>query len=137
VLLNGTKIAQGGLNNVASGSSGFNNAKLNTIPLTLTAPVEVPANGALKIALSVRRTCFGGGHNSGTARLWFNDSQANSHFGAMIGDTASELLLRSGFALATTPGSGPKMTIDIGVDNKASCPNRPFKPFGTWNLTLP
>jgi hypothetical protein len=137
VFVNQIKVGEGQLNNVTSGSSGFNNAKLNTIPLTLFAPVEVPANAALKITLSVRRTCFGGGHNSGTSRLWYNDSQANSRFGATIGDTTSDLFLRSGFALATSPGSGPKQTIDVGVDNKASCPNRPFIPFGTWNLILP
>jgi hypothetical protein len=137
VLLNGTTIGVGELNNVSSGSSGFNNAKLNTIPLSLFAPIEVPANAALKITLSVRRSCSGGGHPTGTARLWVHDSQANSRFGAMIGETASDLFLRSGFVLATTPGAGPKQTIDVGVDNKASCPNRPFKPFGTWNMTLP
>jgi Bacterial Ig domain len=32
VLLNGTKLGEGQRNNVSSGSSGFNNAKLNTIP---------------------------------------------------------------------------------------------------------
>ena len=137
VFLNGSKIGQGELNNVASGSSGFNNAKLNTIPLTFTAPVEVPANASLKITVSVRRTCFGGGHASGTPRLWFNDSQANSRFGATIADTTSDFFLRDGFALATTPGPGPKKTIDVGVGSNASCPTRPFTPFGSWSLTLP
>ena len=85
MFLNGDKIGEGQLNNVASGSSGFNNAKLNTIPLTLAAPVELLENDELEITLSVRRTCSGGGHNSGTPRLWFNDSQAKSGFGATIG----------------------------------------------------
>ena len=89
VLLNGATIGEGQLDNVASGSSGFQNAKLHTIPSRPSAPVEVPAEAELEITLSVRRTCFGKGHNSGTPRLWFNDSQANSHFGATIADTTS------------------------------------------------
>jgi hypothetical protein len=137
VFLDDTKIGEGQLNNVSSGSSGFNNAKLNTIPLTLFAPVEVPEDAILEITVSVRRTCFGGGHNSGTPRLWYNDSQANSRFGATIEDTTSDFFLRDGFALATTPGPGPKKTIDVPVDNKAPCPDRPFKPFGTWSIVLP
>ena len=34
VLVNGTVAATGDLNDIAAGSSGFNNAKLHTIPLT-------------------------------------------------------------------------------------------------------
>ena len=135
---NSAKIGDGQLNNVVSGSSGFNNAKLNTISLSLlNGPVDVPFNAELEIKLSVRRTCSGGGHNSGTPRLWYNDSQANSRFGATIDHLTSELFLRSGFTLSTKPGAGPKMTIDVPIDNKVPCPDRPFKPFGTWSITLP
>lgn len=137
VYVNTSKVGEGQLNDVASGSSGFNNALLDTIPLTLFTPVEVFPGDALRFTLLVRRTCFGAGHNSGTARLWFNDSQANSRFGATIGDTASDLFLLDGFVLDTTPGPGPKKAIDVSVDNKAACPDRPFKPFGTWSMTLP
>jgi hypothetical protein len=137
VFLHEAKVGEGQLNNVASGSSGFNNAKSNTIPLTLFASVEVPLDAELAITLSVRRTCFGGGHNSGTPRLWYNDRQADSRFGATIEDTTSDFFLGDGFVLATTPGTGPKKTIDVPVDNTTPCPNRPFTPFGTWGLTLP
>jgi hypothetical protein len=138
VFLSGEKISEGQLNNVASGSSGFNNAKLNTIPLTLATPVELLGNDELEITLSVRRTCFGGGHNSGTPRLWFNDSQADSGFGATIDeDTTSAFFLRELFTLTTDPGTGPKQTIDVPVNSKVACPDRPFKPFGTWSMTLP
>ena len=144
VFLSETKVGEGALNNVASGSSGFNNAKLNAIPLTLFAPVEVPANAELEITLSVRRTCSGGGHNSGTPRLWYNgqpiDSgsqrDAGTRFGATIANTTSEFFLRDGFALSTTAGTAKKF-VDVPVDNKTPCPNRPFTPFGTWGLTLP
>lgn len=138
VFLNETKVGEGQLNNVSSGSSGFNNAKLNAIAMSLlNGSVEVPPDAELALQLSVRRTCFGGGHNSGSPRLWFNDAQANSHFGATIADETSELFLRSGFVLANTPGPGPKKTIDVVVNSQAACPNRPFTPFGTWNLALP
>jgi hypothetical protein len=137
VFLNATSLGGGQLSNVASGSSGFNNAGLHTIPLTLIEAVEVGSGDILSLTLSVRRTCAGGGPTSGTPRLWFNDRQAHSHFGATIGDTTGHLFLRSGFALATTLGPGPKQTSHAGVGNQAPCPNRPFKLFGTWSLTLP
>jgi hypothetical protein len=144
VFLNETKVGEGVLNNVVSGSSGFNNAKLHEIPLTLFAPVEVPADAELEITLSVRRTCSGGGHNSGTPRLWYNgqpiDSgptrDAGTRFGATIADTTSEFFLRDGFALSTIAGTAKKF-VDVPVDNKTPCPNRPFTPFGTWSRTLP
>jgi hypothetical protein len=137
VRLNATLIGEGRLDNVAGGSSGFNNAKLHTILLSPAAAVELASGGTVGVTLSIRRTCAGGGHNSGTARLWFNDSQANSGVSLATADTPQEFFLRTGFALATTPGSGPKQTIDVGVDSKVPCPNRPFKPFGTWSIALP
>jgi hypothetical protein len=136
VYLNATKVGEGQLTNVSSGSSGFNNARLNTIPLTLSTTAGVPADAELEITLSVRRTCSGGGHNSGTPRLWYNDGQADSLFGVTIAETASTFFLWEGFALSPTAGASKK-SIDVPVDSKASCPNRLFKPFGTWSLTLP
>ena len=44
VYLNGSLVGSGTLNSVAGGSSGFNNAKLHTIPLTLTAPISIGEN---------------------------------------------------------------------------------------------
>lgn len=43
--------------------------------------------------------------------------------------------LRDGFLLATSPGPGPKKTIDVGADRARN--GNPFKPFGTWSITLP
>jgi hypothetical protein len=137
VYLNAVKIGEGQLNNVASGSSGFNNAQLHEISLAFDSPVEVPPEAELALTLSVRWTCFGGGHNSGTPRLWFNDPQANSRLGATINNTPSAFFLRDAFALAPAPGSGPKKTRDVAVTSQVPCPNRPFTPFGTWSLTLP
>ena len=137
VSLNESRIGAGQLHNVASGSSGFNNARLNAVPLILFIPVEVLSGDVLSLTLSVRRTCFGGGHNSGTPRLWFNDSQADSRFGATIDDEISEFFLLEDFVLDTILGLGPKTIIDVAVNNKAPCPARPYTPFGTWSITLP
>ena len=134
VYLNATKIGEGQPINVASGSSGFTNARLHAIPLTLLTPAEVAADVELELTLSVRRTCAGGGHNSGTPRLWYNDSQANSRFSATIAEAPSTLFLRGGFALNPVAGASKK-SIDVPTESKASCPNRPFKPFGTRSLT--
>ncbi len=135
VFINGSKIGEGEVDDVASGSSGFNKAKLNSIALPFLGTKS--SEDTLSITLSVRRTCFGGGHNSGTARLWFNDAQANSALSASFEDGTSAFFLRIGFALAASPGSGPKQTVDVAVDSKTACPNRPFKPFGTWSMTFP
>jgi uncharacterized delta-60 repeat protein len=128
----GVLVGSGQLNSVAAGSSGFNNAKLDTIPFSSFSPVDVPAGSQLSLKLSVRNACSGSRHNSGVARLWFNDSVANSRFGATIGATTSDYFLRDGFLLAPTAGPGPKKTVDVQAGAKCS----PFKPFGTWSITL-
>jgi YVTN family beta-propeller protein len=125
-----TLVGSGQINSVAGGSSGFNNAKLDTIPLGLFVPVYFPPGSALSIKLYIRNACAGSGKNSGTARLWYNDMAANSQFGATIG-AASNYYLRDGFVLATVPGPGPKKTIDVAAGAKCS----PFKTFGTWSIT--
>ena len=130
--------------NVSSGSSGFNNAVLNnTIPLALTGgPVTLAEGDQLLLRVSVRRTCFGGGHNSGTPRLWYNgqaiDSgatrDAGSRFDATIDGSTSNYYLRTGFVLDTTAGLS-RTFIDRSVNSSAACPTRPFMSFGTWSTT--
>ena len=140
-----TKVGQGELNNMPTGSSGFNNAILNGLQITPTGgPAPPPAGSQLLFKLSVRRTCLGGGHASGTVRLWYNgqaiDSgkkrDAGSRFKATIGPTTREYFLRNEFVLSTTAGS-PRLFIDKLVDSKSTCPGRPFTSFGTWSVTLP
>jgi uncharacterized protein YaiE (UPF0345 family) len=128
-----TLVGSGQANSIAGGSSGFNNAKLDTIPLNLSAPVDFPpgSTSTLSIKLYVRNACTGSGKNSGTARLWYNDAAANSQFGATIG-TVSDFYLRDGFVLANGPGAGPKKTIDVAAGAKCSA----FKPFGTWSISI-
>jgi hypothetical protein len=142
VLLNSTKIGEGQVNNVSAGSSGFNNALLQTIPLVLTGTggtVRVAPGTELQLTVSARRTCLGGGHSGGTARLWFNDSQANSRFDATIVTTNSDYFLRGNFALSTTAGSS-RLAIDKVLNSSVPCTaigGRPFTSFGTWTITLP
>ena len=69
LLVDGTVAASGTLNNVSSGSSGFNNAILQSLGMSLASgPVDLPAGALVAMRVSVRRTCVAGGHNSGTAR---------------------------------------------------------------------
>jgi len=89
------------------------------------------------LKLLARNTCFGRTHNSGTARLWFNDTQANSRFGATIGSITNDYYLRNAFVLGTGVGPGPKNTIDVFVDGKSACPARPSTTFGIWSIALP
>jgi hypothetical protein len=74
------------------------------------------------------------GHRSGTARLWFNDSAADSQFSAIIGGGGTASFLLDGFALGTVAGAGPKKTIDVFVDRAVG--GNPFKPFGVWSRTF-
>jgi hypothetical protein len=140
VYLNGAPVGSGQLNSASGGSSGFNNAKLNAIPLTLTVPVAAHTGDTLKIDLLVRNACSGSGKNSGTARLWYDgpplDSGAGrgagSRFGATIGGASSDYFLRGGFSLSTTAGASP-LSVDARVGAKCGA----FVPFGSWSMALP
>jgi hypothetical protein len=122
-------IGSGELDSVWGGSSGFNNANLYSIPLTLSEPVDWTPSSTLSLKLYVRNTCYGHTHNSGTARLWYNDAAADSHFGATVDEVETDYFLHQDFVLGTVPGPGPKQTLDV----KAGRPCSPFKLFGTWN----
>ena len=133
VYYNGTTlIGSGELPSAIGGSSGFNNAKLDSIPLSLPAAVGVAPGDTLSIKLLVRNACSGSGHNSGTARLWFNDAAANSRFDATVDDQGGDDYLLDGGVLGTSAGAGPKKTIDVSAGAKCSA----FKPFGTWTRTI-
>jgi Immunoglobulin I-set domain len=133
VLRNGVVIGSGQLNEVPGGSSGFNNAVQRTINMALTGSGDFCSGGTLSFRLSVR-IAASSGHVSGTARLWYNDAAANSRFDIEISGTSSTYYLRDLFVLATTPGPGPKKTIDVLVNRNQG--GNPFKPFGTWNVTF-
>ena len=145
VLVNDAKVGQGQLNNVSSGSSGFNNALFQAIDLGLTGgSVTVNHGDTLELRVSARRTCFGGGHNSGAVRLWYNGQpidagtgrDAGTRFDATISGATNDYFARNGFALDLTAGSS-KLFIDETVGSGAPCPNRPFSSFGTWSVGLP
>jgi len=138
---NTTLIGSGGLSSVGGGSSGFNRAQLDSIPLSLTSgPVAVFPDQTLSIVVSVRNACSGSGKNSGTARFWYNGQaidtgasrDAGSRFDATIGTSTENYFLRAGSALSTTAGSS-KTSVDVSAGAKCSA----FKPFGSWIMTLP
>lgn len=143
VLKNDTPIGMGQLDNQPTGSSGFSRALLKAIDLNLTAgPVEVSPGNILEIRLSARRTCSGGGHNSGTLRLWYNGQpvdtgakrDAGSRFDATIGSDTTDYFLRNNLELSETPGSS-RLFVDTFVDSKIPCSARPFKEIGTWSTS--
>jgi hypothetical protein len=106
--------------------------------------VLVPAGTELALAVSVRRTCLGGGHNSGTVRLWYDGRRvdggsgrdAGSRFDATIGGAERDFFLRSGFALSEEAGTA-RVSGDAAVNSTAGCPDRPYTVVGTWRMTLP
>src|SRR5262249_55092902 len=99
-LKNGTAIGSGQVNGVSGGSSGFNNAILDTINMSLPSSVTFQSGDTLSFRLSVRVAATG--HRSGTARLWFNDATANSRFSATVNATTNSYFLLTGFALGST-----------------------------------
>jgi hypothetical protein len=138
---NGSQVGSGQLSSVNGGGSSFNNARLNTITLALTAgPTTVSTGDTLSIEVLVRTACTGSGHNSGRARLWFNGAKidtgktadAGSRFDATIGTAASDYFLRTGAVLGATAGSAR-----ASVDAKAGAKCSPFTSFGTWSLEVP
>jgi parallel beta-helix repeat protein len=133
VYKNGVLVASGQLNSVAGGSSGFNNAKLNSIPLSLLDDVFIFPGDSVSVKVYVRNAAVGSGKNSGTARLWYNDAQANSRLDLAADEGTSIQYLLNGFVTGSSPGAGPKKTIDVAAGKKGSV----FKLFGTWTVTLP
>ena len=106
---------------------------LDTINLALSGPVGFCSGDTLSIRLSVR-VASTSGHVSGTARLWLNDSAANSRFGATVGGVATDSFMLDDFVLNTATGTGPKRTIDVTVNRNVG--GNSFKPFGTWSKTF-
>jgi hypothetical protein len=144
VFVGSQKVGQGQIDNVAAGSSGFANAVRQVIPLTLTnGPAAVPPGSMLQVNVWVRRTCAGGGHVSGTARLWFDGTpvdsgaarDAGTRFPATISGVKADYFLKSLQSLSTQAGSA-RASVDKAVDSKQACPDR-FTSFGTWSITLP
>jgi PKD repeat protein len=128
-----TLVSSGQLNSVDLGNLGgsFANASLQTIPFSSFSPVDFPSGSSLKVKVSARNACSGSLRNSGTFTLWFNDSAANSRFGATVGATNSNYYLLTGFSLGTSVGSGPQQSINVAAGAQCS----PFQSFGTWAIT--
>lgn len=140
VFLNGVEAGSGQLNSVAGGSSGFSNARLNAIALTLSDPIAVSSGDTLSVEILVRNACSGSGKNSGAARLWYNGQpidngvqrDAGTRFDATIDGSTNDYYLRGNALLSKTAGSS-RLAIEKAAGGKCSG----FKSFGTWSNTLP
>jgi hypothetical protein len=130
VLLNGVSVGSGESNHVLGGSSGFNNAVRTSIPISVPNPVDAGPGSLLAIKVSVHNTCFGRTHNSGAARLWFNDAAADSRVVAPS-EVGIQYLLRE-LTLGPAPGAGPRQYIDVAAGSPCSA----WKTFGTWSTTI-
>jgi len=77
-------------------------------------------------------------------QLWYNGQpiddgaarDAGTRVDATITGIASSYFSRLGSLLSTSAGS-TRSTVEVQVTSQASCPNRPFSPLGTWNVTMP
>jgi hypothetical protein len=137
---NGILVGSGTLSGAGTGSSGFSNAILDTISLTLTSgPVAVASGDRFAIEISARNACSGSSKSSGRARLWYNGAKidtgaarnAGSRFDATIGGSISDYFLRANSALSKTAGSA-RTSVDAAVGARCG----PFVSLGTWSTTL-
>ena len=106
--------------------------------------MEVPRFAVVSLRVEARRTCSGGGHNSGTVREWYNgdaiDSgpqrDAGSRVTGTVGGQAGELFQRPLFLLLPNDGT-VRLSVDVAVNSSVSCPARPYVPFGVWSIIVP
>jgi hypothetical protein len=91
----------------------------------------------MSIDVSVRNSCIGTSHNSGTARLWFNDAAANSRVNEPNAPTMYLVAPGMSLNLSSSVGTGPKKTRDAFVGARDLTCNGPFTSFGTWSGTVP
>jgi hypothetical protein len=145
IFRNDVVVASGQLDDVSTGSSGFNNARLSSVTLSPSGtPVEFQPGDTVAMKVSVRRTCSGSGHNSGTVRFWYGGTPADSgksrapgsRFDASVAGADRDFFLGDSFRLDASPGSARRF-VDAFVDSKAACPERRFTPLGTWTAVLP
>ena len=148
VLINGTPVGTGELDNVGMQTGSFKSKMLNTINLALTSgPAALFPGDQLQMRVSARRTCSAGSQVlSGTGRLWYNgadidkgaNADAGSRFTPTIGGVSSQYHLRTDSTallfLSTAAGSS-RTFIDKFLDSSVACPNRLFTAFGTWSTT--
>lgn len=140
----GGLLATGFLDNQTTGGGGFDNALLKTIALTFGDASENLYESAIA-TISVRRSCSGSGHKSGSVRLWYNGQpidtgptrDAGSRFDARLFSRLSgDYFLREDLLLEPTPGSSRRFA-EASVDRRFPCPGRPYKELGTWSLPTP
>ena len=133
---NGTVVSTGTLLGALGGSSGFNNALLRTIPLSL--PASLFASGdTMSLEVQTRVSCVGISHVSGTARLWFNDGAADSRVNEPGSPTLHLVMPGATLNLSSSAGIGPKKTRDVFVGPRDLSCNGPFTSFGTWTGSVP
>ncbi|HKA37557.1 MAG TPA: hypothetical protein VKH43_12110 [Thermoanaerobaculia bacterium] len=133
---NGTTVSSGTLLGALGGSSGFSNAILRTIPLS-TPSSSFSSGDTISLEVSARNSCVGTSHNSGTARLWFNDAAANSRVNEPGAPTMYLVAPGITLNLSSSVGTGPKKTKDVLVGARDLTCNGPFTAFGTWSGTVP
>jgi hypothetical protein len=132
----GVPVSSGTLLGAIGGSSGFNNAKLRTIPLSVPAS-PLTSGDPISVEVSARISCVGTSHNSGTARLWFNDGAANSRVDEPGSPTLFLVMPGATLNLSALAGGGPKKTRDVFVGARDLSCNGPFTSFGTWTGSVP
>ena len=132
---NGNVVSSGELLGAPGGGPGFGNAVLRTIPLSLPAEAFAPGD-TISVELLVRNSCLGSTVDSDTARLWFNDKQANSRVDEPGVPTLFEVMTGTSAILNPSSGNGKK-TVDAVVGAPDPSCTGAYTSFGTWTGLVP
>ena len=132
---NGNVVSSGELLGTPGGGPGFGNAVLRTIPLSLPAEAFAPGD-TISVELLVRNSCLGSTVDSDTARLWFNDKQANSRVDEPGVPTLFEVMTGTSAILNPSSGNGKK-TVDAVVGAPDPSCTGAYTSFGTWTGLVP
>ena len=138
--LNGADIGTGQVDGVAGLGSGFNNARLVTIPLSAVPAGDFASGDVVALEILVRTACVGSRHASGSARVWFNgppiDSGPSRNAGSRVllnaGSVPTDFFLVASFGLSPTAGLSR-----LFVDKPAGARCSVFKPVASWSMTIP
>ncbi len=132
---NGNVVSSGELLGTPGGGPGFGNAALRTIPLSIPAEAFAPGD-TISVELLVRNSCLGSTVDSDTARLWFNDKQANSRVDEPGVPTLFEVMSGTSAILNPSSGNGKK-TVDAVVGAPDPSCTGAYTSFGTWTGLVP
>jgi hypothetical protein len=127
---------------VWAGSSGFNNARLVTIPLLRVVPEAGPEPGVpTHVQVDARIACFVSGHRFASVLLWYNGlpidagrhADAGSRISYQLNDDTVTVFLTTPDVLSSEPGAR-RQRVELALAAPRPGHLCDYEPFGTWSV---